>query len=70
MGPEGAGRWRHHQATTASPDREYLVEGAGGLEPIYHCFLITAVTLVLELMHLLQSVHALSSSVVHMMKEG
>ena len=29
LGPEGAGRWMHHQATTASPDQEYLHVGGG-----------------------------------------
>ena len=58
--PEGAGRWRHHQATTASPDQEYLVEGAGRSAWTYISLFsyntVLAVTLVLELMHLLQFV--------------
>ena len=63
-GPEDAGRWMHHQATTASPDQEYLVGGGTGGGSTYnhnilfsyeHC--IIAVTLVLEPIHLLQSVY-------------
>ena len=70
LGPEGAGRWMHHQATTASPDQEYLVGGGSTWAYIKLFFYnyehwIIAVTSVLEPMHLLQFVH----TVVQMKKK-